>query len=248
MQALSDNSLQDVSIRIKKLHQLIHGSTPIDKANLKKDAWLAKGFTVLIKRNFTKGRLTTSYSKFAMLLSVLGGHDPETDEEPLKNSASLGVKKYFPGRGACLLGFGIKSCRKGGRVVDRGSSTGSLDVSNENDGMRPAREPAPEPHAISDDEGPPVYMGSNAPPEPRPEPVDFINDSDSELWMGELIPGTGMEEEQENQIAVKDELVEEPETEGKSDDDVMAEQPSSSRFHSGFRARSCHIKPFNPVN
>ena len=59
---------------------MIHGNVAADKASIKKDAWLCKGFCVLVKRNYSRGRLCSSYEHFAMLMRVLAGGDDEDDD------------------------------------------------------------------------------------------------------------------------------------------------------------------------
>ena len=57
---------------------MIHGtSVSPNKVEVKKDAWLCKGFAVLAKRNISKGRHTSSHGKFEKLLLVLCDLDPE---------------------------------------------------------------------------------------------------------------------------------------------------------------------------
>ena len=61
-------------------------AAPTEKAEIKKDAWLAKGFAVLVKRNFNKGRLHSRDKHFAKLLRLLAGEDGDDgtgDEEKM---------------------------------------------------------------------------------------------------------------------------------------------------------------------
>ena len=54
---------------------MIHANSQVDKNAVKKDAWLCKGFCVLVKRNYMRGRFTSNFPKFGELLMTLGGED-----------------------------------------------------------------------------------------------------------------------------------------------------------------------------
>jgi hypothetical protein len=57
-------------LRIQKFHALVHPSLVADKVALKKDAWMAKGFCVLLKRKLS--RQTKSRTEgFRRLMNLL---------------------------------------------------------------------------------------------------------------------------------------------------------------------------------
>ena len=45
----------DMAPRIKELHQLVAPNQVVNKQDVKKDAWLAKGMLVLVKRKLSRG-------------------------------------------------------------------------------------------------------------------------------------------------------------------------------------------------
>ena len=59
---------------------MILGNTKVEKCDVKKDAWLCKGFCVLVKRNYSRGRLRSSFAKFEELLRLLGGESGDDDD------------------------------------------------------------------------------------------------------------------------------------------------------------------------
>ena len=66
------------------MHRLIHGpNVVVDKVDVKKDAWLCKGFAVLVKRNYSRGRLNSQHHHFAALMLLLSGSSAEACDHSL---------------------------------------------------------------------------------------------------------------------------------------------------------------------
>ena len=76
---------------------MVHVNTGIDKVDIKKDAWLIKGFAVLVKRNYMKGRVKSNDKHFLMLLRLLAGEDSEEARRRLKGCLMSAVEVPYIG-------------------------------------------------------------------------------------------------------------------------------------------------------